>query len=235
MLVADCKLSAASGPEGSVFLRRVSVCRCVVVSSHGTSSASRVFPWALAEAAWIKRTSLIGDGGGSPRTPPDDDTPCQNGRLDDVGGERRSRGRSRGPGMAGTAEAAEAADTGVSGRVQWGALHHLQSDIHPRSNNAPRFKPSSCIPPAISCIHIHPRRQALPPLSASPRPMAGGPQGESRSCVGQLTKLNENKMANRCAMRQRPNPKREVPSQPTPCQIFRVLLLVPALACRSCS
>lgn len=34
--------------------------------------------------------------------------------------------------------------------------------------------------------------------------------------MGQLAKLNENKMANRCAMRQRPNPKREVPSQPTP-------------------
>jgi len=43
---------------------------------------------------------------------------------------------------------------------------------------------------------------------------------------GSWQKLNENKMANRCAMRQRPNPKREVPSQPTPCEIIRVLLVL---------
>ncbi|KAI7782024.1 hypothetical protein LA080_013962 [Diaporthe eres] len=90
-------------------------------------------------------TTLIGRRPGSPRTPPDDDTPCPNGRPDDVGGEGKSRGRSRDPGTAGTAVAAEA---GVSGRVQWGALHCLQSNIHPRYN-APRFRPPSCIHPAI--------------------------------------------------------------------------------------
>lgn len=140
-----------------------------------------------------------------------------------------SRGRSRDPRMAGAAGAAGAAEAGVSGRVQWGALHRLQSNIHPRSN-APRFKPASCIPPAI--MHPHPSSSAgLSPLSASPRPMAGGPQGGSRGCVGQLTKLNENKIANRCAMRQRPNPKREVPSAAHDCTIVRVLLVLAPAAC----
>lgn len=105
----------------------------------------------------------------------------------------------------------------------------------PTSTHGPT-RPGSDKPPplTLSCIHpssrhastSFPRPAALSPHSASPRPMAGGPQGGSRECVGQLTKLNENKMANRCAMRQRPNPKREVPSQPSPCGIVRVLLVL---------
>lgn len=138
--------------------------------------------------------------------------------------------RGRGPGMAGTAEAAEAAEgrrewSGPMGSAPLPAVQQQHPYPHPptaqlRSCAEVQTRPPplhpSCIHPQPSCIHILPSSAAISPLSASPRPMAGGPQGGSRDGVGQLAKLNENKMANRCAMRQRPNPKREVPSQPTP-------------------
>lgn len=67
-----------------------------------------------------------------------------------------------------------------------------------------------------SCIHILPRRQPSLLVPHRQDRWLEDRKEEAVECVGQLAKLNENKMANRCAMRQRPNPKREVPSQPAP-------------------
>lgn len=93
-------------------------------------------------------------------------------------------------------------------------------NIHPRSNSP--SLPACCLPASTPSLVGSPHCSSFRIAKTDGWPWLRGAASK---------KLNENKMANRCAMRQRPSPNEKCQSQPrphalTPCEIIRVLLLL---------